>query len=68
MPYLIGTDEKRRAKLLEELKRIVALLPKYDVEKAYLIGSLAKGDISRTSDIDLVMVKETSEKFVNRMM
>ena len=67
MPYIIGVDEKRKAKLEDELNRIIALLPKYDVEKAYLIGSLARGDVCRTSDIDLVVVKETNEKFVNRM-
>ncbi len=67
MPYRIGVDEERKARLEAELERILVLLPKHNVEWAYLIGSFASGDVSRTSDIDLVVVQETDVKFVNRM-
>ena len=67
MPAKFGTDEERKAKLEAELKRALALLPKYGVERAYVVGSLATGDVRRTSDVDLVVVQETTEKFVNRL-
>jgi len=60
-------DERRRAKLEAELTRALALLPAYGVERAYLVGSLVTGDVGPTSDIDLIVVQETKEKFVNRM-
>jgi predicted nucleotidyltransferase len=67
MPAVFGIDEARKAALEAELARALALFPKYNVERAYLIGSLAPGDVRRTSDLDLVVVQETAEKFVNRM-
>jgi predicted nucleotidyltransferase len=67
MPAKFGIDEERKAKLEAELARAVALLPKYGVERAYVVGSLATGDVRRTSDVDLIVVQETAEKFVNRL-
>ena len=67
MPVKFGIDEERKAKLEAELKRALALLPKYDVERAYVVGSLATGVVRRTSDVDLVVVQETAEKFVNHL-
>jgi len=67
MPVTFGIDEERKAKLEAELARALALLPKYDVERAYLVGSLATGGVRRTSDIDLIVVQETAVKFVNRL-
>jgi len=67
MPVTFGIDSERKAKLEAELARALALLPKYDVERAYLVGSLATGGVRRTSDIDLIVVQETAVKFVNRL-
>jgi predicted nucleotidyltransferase len=67
MPVIFGVDEGRKARLEAELARALALFPAYGVERAYLVGSLARGDVRRTSDLDLVVVQETAEKFVNRM-
>jgi predicted nucleotidyltransferase len=67
MPAIFGVDEKRKAELEAELARALELLPSYDVERAYLVGSLARGDVRRTSDIDLVVVQDTGVKFVNRL-
>ncbi|MCF7929634.1 MAG: nucleotidyltransferase domain-containing protein [Spirochaetales bacterium] len=36
------------------------------VESAWIFGSLAAGDFSRTSDIDLILVTETEVPFVLR--
>ncbi len=60
--------KKRRKALLErELVRIVSILKKAGVKKIILFGSLATGDIGRASDIDLIIVKDTTEKFIDRL-
>jgi len=37
------------------------------VKKAVLFGSLARGDVTEWSDVDLILVKETSLRFVDRI-
>ena len=36
------------------------------VEAAYIFGSLARGELHSTSDVDLIVVKETGKPFVER--
>jgi predicted nucleotidyltransferase len=67
VPVTFGVDEERKAKLEAELARALELLPRYGVERVYLVGSLARGDVRRGSDVDLVVVQETNVKFVNRL-
>jgi predicted nucleotidyltransferase len=58
----------RQAKLWEkELARIVErLVQQYKPEKIVLFGSLAKGRGSGESDVDLLVIKRTGERRVNR--
>ncbi|MCR4397343.1 MAG: nucleotidyltransferase domain-containing protein [Firmicutes bacterium] len=59
---------KRKAQLESELNRFVGLLKEHlDPHKIILFGSLAEGDIREWSDIDLVIVYETSLPFTRRM-
>jgi predicted nucleotidyltransferase len=67
MPTIFGVDQERKAELEAELARALELLPHYDVERVYLVGSLARGDVRRASDIDLIVVQDTAVKFVNRL-
>lgn len=67
MGYKIGVKSEREKKLKAELKRIVSKLPSLDIEKAILIGSLASGKIHKASDIDLILVKKTEKKFLERL-
>jgi predicted nucleotidyltransferase len=51
----------------KELTRIVErLVRRYHPEKIVLFGSLAKGEESSESDIDLLVIKRTGERRVNR--
>ncbi len=61
---------KQREKLLhEELTRIVKILvEKYMPEKIILFGSLVGGHVHEWSDIDLLIVKETSQRPIDRVL
>jgi len=56
------------AELNAELERILSRL-KNDpsVRKVLLFGSLARGDARDHSDIDLIVVKETQMRFLDRL-
>ena len=61
--------EGRKRTLEEALRRIVAtLVSKYGPEKIILFGSLATGRIREDSDIDLLIIKETSKRPLERTM
>lgn len=65
MPQAI---EERKQILDAELKRILALIIKqYKPEKIILFGSLATGKIHPYSDIDLVIIKSTDKRFIDRL-
>lgn len=51
-----------------ELRRIIEIIiQNYSPEKIILFGSLANGEISESSDIDLVIIKDTKERFIDRL-
>ncbi len=56
---------EREEKLLIE---IINRLKKPDVEKIILFGSLARGEKDKYSDIDIVVIKETKERFIKRIL
>jgi predicted nucleotidyltransferase len=56
------------AELNAELERILNRLKKDpSVRKVLLFGSLARGDARDHSDIDLIVVKETQMRFLDRL-
>jgi len=60
---------QRKEALEKELHRIVAtLIEKYKPEKIILFGSLATGKIHEWSDIDLLIVKETEKRPLDRAL
>jgi len=67
MPYRIGLKEKRKKELESELQRVLPLIINSGVKKVILVGSLARGEVHRASDIDLIIVKETDKKFMDRL-
>lgn len=50
-----------------ELKKIVEALRPYRPKKVLLFGSFARGDPHGLSDLDLIVIKETHKKFVDRI-
>ena len=57
----------RRERLEAELQRFLPLLQEqYQAERILLFGSLADGRVHEWSDIDLVIVKDTPQRFLDR--
>jgi predicted nucleotidyltransferase len=46
--------------------RLVPVLRRYDVEMAVVFGSVARAEPSRRSDVDLIVVRETDRRFLDR--
>jgi predicted nucleotidyltransferase len=61
-----GAGERRRRRLEAELERIVARLPSLGVRRAILFGSLARGDVGGHSDLDLILIADSGEPFLER--
>ena len=59
---------KRAVKLDSELNRWTEILKNdYSAQKIIIFGSFANGKISRWSDIDLVIIKDTEKSFLDRI-
>lgn len=46
--------------------RLVPVLKRYNIQKAILFGSLACGEATRRSDVDLILIQETKKRFWDR--
>lgn len=58
----------RKQILKNELKNIVAILKReYKPKKIILFGSFAKGKVNRWSDLDLVIVQNTIQRYIERL-
>ncbi len=61
---------------MSDMKEITALLDEIvnrikksgDVERIILFGSSARGEMDKYSDIDIVVIKETKERFIKRIL
>lgn len=51
----------------ERIEEIVSSLRKYDPERIILFGSHARRNADEYSDLDLVVIKETEERFLDRL-
>jgi len=59
---------KRSLELQEELERCIKVLRDgYDPERIILFGSFVNDNVKRWSDIDLVIIKETNQPFLDRI-
>jgi predicted nucleotidyltransferase len=65
----LGTAQDRQKALAEELGRIVKVIQsEYDPEKVVLFGSLASDAVHEWSDIDLLIIKKTGKRPIERTM
>jgi predicted nucleotidyltransferase len=67
MAFRTGLSEKRKEALEKELERILPLLIQLRVKKIILFGSLSVGNVHRSSDIDLLIVRESNQRFLDRL-
>jgi uncharacterized protein len=51
----------------EQLKTLVHALRCYQPQRIILFGSTARGEANTDSDLDLLVIKETPEPFVQRL-
>ena len=51
-----------------KVDRVVQSLMAYGPEKIILFGSVARGDADEFSDIDLIIVKKTETRFIQRQV
>lgn len=59
---------ERKNILQKELKRMLRVIKeKYHPEKIILFGSLGSGKVQEWSDIDLVIIKKTNKRFIDRL-
>ena len=62
-------NAKRYAKLSEALEQILQILTtQYRPEKIILFGSMATNNVGEWSDLDLVIIKDTSLPFLERLV
>jgi predicted nucleotidyltransferase len=55
------------ARYQDELRRVVAQLRDgYRPERILLFGSVARGDVHEDSDLDLLLIKRTSKRWLDR--
>ena len=59
--------EQNRRQLEAQLAEIRRRLPGMGIRKAILFGSLARGEVTPFSDLDLLIVQETDARFLNRL-
>jgi len=61
-------SDSRMMVVSNEFNRIIEVLIKeYQPDKVVLFGSLAAGQVTEWSDIDLLVVKETTKSFYERL-
>jgi len=49
------------------IQQIARRLRAYDPEKVILFGAAARGDMDQFSDVDLVIIKRTRKRFLDRL-
>jgi len=59
--------EARQRRLEQELERMVSQLKAHGVQRVILFGSLARGDVRLSSDLDLIVVMDTNKRFLDRL-
>ncbi len=62
-----GDAEQRRLRLEQELARMVPMLKARGAQRVILFGSLAREEAVWPGDIDLIVVLETQQRFLDRL-
>ena len=51
----------------DRIAQVVSALREYEPKRIILFGSQARGNADRYSDLDIVIIKETNERFLDRL-
>ena len=51
----------------DQISQVVSALREYEPERIILFGSQARGNADQYSDLDIVIIKETDERFLDRL-
>lgn len=55
------------SELLRELEvKLMPIFERHGVERAFVFGSVARGEHTRRSDVDLIVIQETGKRFLDR--
>lgn len=54
--------------MMDKVKKIVDCLIRYDPERIILFGSYARGEADEYSDLDVVVIKQTEQRFLERLI
>ena len=64
------TDSKARERALANLadlaERLRPAFQRHHIDRAIVFGSVARGDASPRSDLDLILIKRTNKRFLDR--
>jgi len=66
MPMMFGFADHRRQLLEEEARRFASEAPPFGARLAWIVGDLARGNVSPDTELELVIVQETDEPFQRR--
>jgi predicted nucleotidyltransferase len=66
---MADTQRSRMTKARDDarVQRVVEALRAYEPDSVYLFGSWARGEADALSDLDLVIIKRTSDPFFERL-
>lgn len=68
MPRLCRINIEQRKEIYRKLEEFVQVLrDKYSIDSIYLFGSFAKKQIHEGSDIDLLIIGDFKERFIDRI-
>jgi len=51
----------------DRITQVVSALKEYEPERIILFGSQARGNVDQYSDLDVIIIKETDERFLDRL-
>ncbi len=60
------SGEKVTRQLLQLREQLLSTLQRHHIQKAIVFGSFARGETSRHSDVDLILVQQTEKRFLDR--
>jgi uncharacterized protein len=53
---------------MDKIRKILECLKRYEPEKVIIFGSSARGDADEQSDVDVVIIKQTDKRFLDRLL